>query len=263
MINFFFKTNKSSPIRVNVNRSPVRANVNYLRDVNIGSFGAGHDHGLEIVVFRQRFLGRSSRFITGVVQDAIDLILERLTQRVAGRRFQLVVVGLLNDLYHVRFGFLDRVLDVLVRLRIGDRVSDADAVPFVEQPVVDDRLDVAVEAAADLVTQFHEDDVQQGAARGAQRRLAQDAHHQLSVLDDHLRVAGRDPLVRTVVLVVRMRRVLPHHVHLARNDQRKQLFACNYNIQIAFNYEKFGPILTLTYVMTFINQNVDLCQSEI
>lgn len=39
----------------------------YLRDVNLGAFGAGHHHGLEVVVFRQGLLGGGTRFVTGVV----------------------------------------------------------------------------------------------------------------------------------------------------------------------------------------------------
>lgn len=70
----------------------------YLRDVNLGAFGAGHHHGLEVVVLRQGLLGGGTRFVTGVVQDAIHLVLKGLPQRVTRGGLQLVVVGLLNDL---------------------------------------------------------------------------------------------------------------------------------------------------------------------
>ena len=52
---------------------------------------------------------------------------------------------LVDDVNHLVFGFLDGRDDVGVGAGIGDGVSDTDAVALEEQPVVDDRLDVAVE----------------------------------------------------------------------------------------------------------------------
>lgn len=70
----------------------------YLRDVNFGPFGACHHHGLEVVVLREGLLGGRTRFVSSVVQDPVDLVLEGLSQRVTWGGLQLVVVGLLNDL---------------------------------------------------------------------------------------------------------------------------------------------------------------------
>ena len=70
----------------------------HLGDVNLGAFGAGHHHGLEVVVLRQGLLGGGPRFVTSVVQDPVDLVLEGLPQCVTGGGLQLVVVGLLDHL---------------------------------------------------------------------------------------------------------------------------------------------------------------------
>lgn len=46
----------------------------HLRDVDVGTLGAGDDHGLEVVVLGQRLFGRASGFVASVVEDAIDLV---------------------------------------------------------------------------------------------------------------------------------------------------------------------------------------------
>lgn len=55
-----------------------------------------------------------------------------------------------------------------------------------EQPVIHHRLDVGVEEAGDVVAHLQEADVDQGASRGTQGLLTQDAHDQLPVLHNHL-----------------------------------------------------------------------------
>ena len=80
----------------------------------------------------------------------------------------------------------DCVLYVDVRLLVSDRVPDADRVSLYQEPVVDDRLYVAVEGARLLVALLDEDDVHEGARRRAQRLLAQDARDQRPVLHQHL-----------------------------------------------------------------------------
>lgn len=58
------------------------------------------------------------------------MILESLPQRVSRSGLQFHVVSLLYDLYYVFFGFFDRLLDLQVRLGIGDRVPDTYAVTW-------------------------------------------------------------------------------------------------------------------------------------
>lgn len=72
--------------------------MSYLRNVNLGSFGACHHHGLEVVVLRQGLLGRGASLVTSIVQNAVHLVLEGLPQGVARSGLQFVIVGFLNDL---------------------------------------------------------------------------------------------------------------------------------------------------------------------
>lgn len=69
-----------------------------LGDVDLGALGARHHHGLEVVVLGEGLLGGGARLVAGVVEDAVDLVLEGLPQGVARGGLQLVVVGLLDDL---------------------------------------------------------------------------------------------------------------------------------------------------------------------
>ena len=69
---------------------------------------------------------------------------------------------LVDDVNHLVFGFLDGRDDVGVCAGIGDGVSDTDAVALEEQPVVDDRLDVAVELAVFLETRAKVDPSSKG-----------------------------------------------------------------------------------------------------
>ena len=57
---------------------------------------------------------------------------------------------LVDDLNHLVFGLLDGRDNVGVGGGISDGVADTDAVALEEQPVVDDRLNVAVEFAVFL-----------------------------------------------------------------------------------------------------------------
>lgn len=99
-----------------------------LRDVNVGAFGTGDHHSLQVVVFRERLFSGAAGLVTSIVQDSVDLILESLPERVTRRRLELHVVRLLDHLYHVFFRLLDRLLDFQISLRIGDGISDTDAV---------------------------------------------------------------------------------------------------------------------------------------
>ena len=158
----------------------------HLRDVDLGALGAGVHHRLEVVERGEKLLGGRAGLVARLVEDLVHLVLERLTERVARRGHELVVVRLLDHVEHALLGLLDRVLDARVRLRVGDGVADADRVALDEQPVVDHRLNVAVEFAALFVAVLHEDQVEQRAGRRAQRLLAQDARDQLAVVHNHL-----------------------------------------------------------------------------
>lgn len=80
-------------------RKEARArHVAYLGDVDLGTFGPRHHHGLEVVVLGKRLLGRGASLVPGVVQDPVDLVLKGLPQGVARGGLQLIVVSLLNDL---------------------------------------------------------------------------------------------------------------------------------------------------------------------
>ena len=67
-----------------------------------------------------------------------------------------------DDLNNLIFGLLDGGNNVRVCAGIGDGVSDTDAVALEEQPVVDDRLDVAVELAVFLETRAKVDPSSKG-----------------------------------------------------------------------------------------------------
>ena len=117
----------------------------YLWNVNIWSLGPGDDHDLETVELGERSLGWRAGFVTSVVENSIDLILEGLPQGVTRRGLQLVTVSFVDDLNNLILGFLDGGDDVRVGARIGNCVTDTDAVTFEEQPVVNNGLNVAVE----------------------------------------------------------------------------------------------------------------------
>lgn len=70
----------------------------HLGDVNLGTFSSRHDHRLEVVVFGQGFLSRGASLVSGIVKNAVHLILEGLPQSVPRGGLQLVVVCLLDDL---------------------------------------------------------------------------------------------------------------------------------------------------------------------
>lgn len=180
---------------------------------------------LEIVELGERSLGGSSSFVTGVVQDSVHLILEGLPEGVTGRGLQLVTVSFVNNLYYLVFGFLDRSNDVGVGLGIGNGVTNSDGMAFDQQPIVDHGLDVAVEATVHLVAVLQLGDVKQGSESGSKRLLAQDSHDQLSLLDPDPGVSGRDPVVGTAVLIVRVGRVEAGTVSAAGDDQGKELLS--------------------------------------
>lgn len=87
-----------------------------------------------------------------------------------------------------------------------------------EQPVVDHSLNVRVEEPGNVVAHLQVGDVDEGAGRGSQRFLTQDAHDQLPVLHYDLGVPGRDVLVRAAVLLVWMGAVRADHVDVSGND---------------------------------------------
>lgn len=90
---------------------------------------------------------------------------------------------LFDDVAHVLFGFANRFLNVLVGGLIGDSITYADSVSFGEEPGVDDRLYVGVEAGGDFVAQLECDHVHQVTRRSTDRLRADDARQQLAVFD--------------------------------------------------------------------------------
>ncbi len=65
----------------------------HLGNIDLGPFGSSDDHGLEVVVLGKRALCRCARLVASVVENSIHHVLKRLTQRIAGSRFKLVVVS--------------------------------------------------------------------------------------------------------------------------------------------------------------------------
>lgn len=78
-------------------------------------------------------------------------------------------------------GLFNGILDVFVRLWIGNGVSDADCVTFDQKPVVDHRLNVSVEFTGLLEALLQVDDVQQRATARSERLLTKDAAYQLTI----------------------------------------------------------------------------------
>lgn len=70
----------------------------HLGDVDLGTFGPRHDHRLKVVVFRQGFLGGGASLVSGIIENAVHLVLKGLPQSVPGGGLQLVVMRLLDDL---------------------------------------------------------------------------------------------------------------------------------------------------------------------
>jgi hypothetical protein len=99
-----------------------------------------HRHLLDVVAVLQVFLRMSTRLVTSLAQLALGLALERLAARHTQRLLQLGVVGLPNDSCHEVLLVLDHGLDRSHRLRVGDRISNANAEAVVEQPEVDHLL---------------------------------------------------------------------------------------------------------------------------
>ena len=94
-----------------------------------------------------------------------------------------------------------------------------------QQPVVDDALNVAKEPLRQLGALLGKGDVDQGAGRGAEGLLADDAADVMPVLDDDARVTDRNVLVRAGVLGVRVSHVVTDTVDTVRQDQREELLA--------------------------------------
>ena len=140
---------KGNPFAFNVLLTDTGDNLGH---VDVGALAACHHHHLEVVELCQRPLGGATTLLPSVVQDPVDLVLKSLPDGVTRGWFQLVLVCLQHHLPHLHLGRLDGVDDVLVGARIGNGVADADAVALVEQPVVDNSLDVAVEITIQLMT---------------------------------------------------------------------------------------------------------------
>ena len=73
---------------------------------------------------------------------------------------------ILGELWHTspspaHLGFLDRVLDVDVGLRVSNGVANPNGVSLHEEPVIDDGLDVAVEESSLVEAQLQEDDMKE------------------------------------------------------------------------------------------------------
>ena len=141
---------------------------NNLGYINLRAFGTGYNHGLEVVKLGQRLLGRRSRVISGLVQDLVHMILERLTESVSGRGHQFIVVRLLDYVNDLFFGLLDRLSNRIVGVRVGNGVADTNRMALYQQPVVYHSLNVAVEFAALFMTVFHEYQVNERAGRCSQ-----------------------------------------------------------------------------------------------
>ncbi|RNA23265.1 secretin receptor [Brachionus plicatilis] len=92
----------------------------HLGYVDFGAFGAGDHHRLEAVEFGQAFLGRCACFVTGLVQYFVHVIFECLTQRVAWRWHQFVIVRFFDYFVHFFFCLLDRLFYAFVGFGIGD-----------------------------------------------------------------------------------------------------------------------------------------------
>ena len=73
----------------------------HLRDVDLGSLGTSCHHDLEVVKVRERLLSAGACLVSSLVEDTVDLVLKGLSQCVARGWLQLVVVGLLDHLYHI------------------------------------------------------------------------------------------------------------------------------------------------------------------
>lgn len=70
----------------------------HLGDVDLGTFSSRDNHRLKVVVFRQGFLSRRARLVSGIVKNAVHLVFKCLPQSVPRGRLQLIVMSLLNDL---------------------------------------------------------------------------------------------------------------------------------------------------------------------
>lgn len=70
----------------------------HLGDVYLGTFSSRHNHRLKVVVFRQGFLSRGASLVSGIVENAVHLVLKCLPKSVPGGGLQLIVMSFLDDL---------------------------------------------------------------------------------------------------------------------------------------------------------------------
>jgi hypothetical protein len=113
---------------------------NHLRDVDERALRPGSHHSHDVVRVFERGLRLPPRVVPRLVQDLVDLVLERLHHRPPRLRLELAGLQLLRQSLDLGLGALDRAGDDGHGARVGDGVPDADREAVLEQPVVGDVL---------------------------------------------------------------------------------------------------------------------------
>mmetsp|Transcript_98404 Transcript_98404/g.300919 ORF Transcript_98404/g.300919 Transcript_98404/m.300919 type:complete len:346 (+) Transcript_98404:2663-3700(+) len=148
---------------------------NDLGDVNRGAFAPCVHHGDDVVPLVQGTGADVARVFAGGVQALVDLGLEGLVHGLPGLRLQLATLSIVENLPHLDLRRLQRLLHAEERLVVGDNVRHAARETVVRQPLVDHLLQEGQHVPADLRPVVEPHQVQQRAAAGADRLLADDA----------------------------------------------------------------------------------------
>ena len=113
-----------------------------LRNIVGVTLRARHHHVNESVVFVKIIKRSTTGFISSHVQSLIDLMFEGLHHTLTGLRLQLAILGLVDDFTDLSLIILNLALDLFHNLRLGDDILHTDGETSVNEPVIDDELDV-------------------------------------------------------------------------------------------------------------------------
>ena len=157
----------------------------HLRDVEERTLGTGRHRHLHVVGVVERRLSRVTRVVARLVENLVNLLLERLLRGHAGLHLQLAPLVDGDNLLHVGLGLGDRVVDRLHGPVVGDGVGDSNREAVVEEPVVEEPLHLRDKVARRGGAPLLPDGVDQTSAAAAHRFLAHDAGDELAAFHSH------------------------------------------------------------------------------
>ena len=123
--------------------------------------------------------------ITCLVQDAVDVGFERLTQCHTGVSLEPIVASGLDQIHNIRLSLSNGLIDVRRRGLVSHRVTYTDRETIVQKPKVDDTLHAAKEVTAHDRSALAEDDVDKTTSCRTNHLFVDHTKHNLSIFDVH------------------------------------------------------------------------------